>query len=461
MGATSDVDIMCQNSPGDNGKFYTAPEGNCQSNDFTDPNAEYITDDAAGDTKNFTDADGTTGAGLSKVFACIALLGQSGCGFEHQLASIDRALGSDGAVDGNGNLLGPTDPTFLRPDAYLGIVMLTNEDDCSAPNSGNTALDIYSLQGGDDSLNSPGGPLGNYRCNGKPYGGHRCQDLSAGSPDMTPQLPPLDEPTDAVNDMVTYSNCVPDDGADPMDELIPVATFISHIKSLKSDPANQILVAAVTGVNHTDPANPNTVMPTSTTVTPTPYTVTWALGSGTSATEKIPNVNHLCGPTTDGSFADPAVRISAFVNAFGTNGVLDSICDASYAPSMTAIAQKIGALITPKCISGTIQQLNGQPNCTVTNEFKVNGSPTQLTKNIPNCASTSPTGTAPCWQFLAAGDPNNKCGGIGQALSVSTDPSNPTPDSLDSLIQCSTCVPNVPTAGCPCLGTSADVAGCL
>jgi hypothetical protein len=249
---------------------------------------------------------------------------------------------------------------------------------------------------------------------------------------------------------------VPDD--DSSSALIPVSQIIAHIQSLKPDPLNQILVAAVTGVNHSDPNDP-------TVLTPTPYNVTWAIpSSGASATigEKIPNVNHLCGPTTDMSFADPAVRISAFVNAFGTNGVLASICDPSYSSSMAAIAAKIGALISPKCISGQIQQdASGNPNCTVINEFKINGDPTQRTETVPACATNG--GAAPCWQFLAATDMNNKCtsAGLGQALSVSADPMNPNPDSLDSLIQCETCVANVPTAGCPCLGTAADVAGCL
>jgi hypothetical protein len=31
--------------------------------------------------------------GIATVFQCIALLGEAGCGFEHHLAAIDRALG--------------------------------------------------------------------------------------------------------------------------------------------------------------------------------------------------------------------------------------------------------------------------------------------------------------------------------------------------------------------------------
>ena len=193
---------------------------------------------------------------------------------------------------------------------------------------------------------------------------------------------------------------------------------------------------------------------------PAPYNVNWTPGAAPNAAELFPNVTHICGPTTDQSFADPAVRIAQFVNAFGTNGVLASICDPSYASSMAAIAAKIGALITPKCIAGTIQQdANGNPNCTVINELKTNGSSVVHQVAVPACVDQP--GYAPCWSFLAATDANNKCAASGeQALTVSTDPMNPNPDSLDSLIQCSTCVAGIGAAGCPCTGTN-DVAGCL
>ena len=69
--------------------------------------------------------------------------------------------------------------------------------------------------------------------------------------------------------------------------------------------------------------------------------------------------------TTDGSFGDPGVRIAQFVHAF-QNSVLASICDASYASSMQAIATKLGQLITPPCITGKIADGHpGQPMCSV------------------------------------------------------------------------------------------------
>ncbi len=117
--------------------------------------------------------------------------------------------------------------------------------------------------------------------------------------------------------------------------------MIADIKSLKPDPANQISVSAVAGVNEDGDTSP-----------PTPYTIAWLPGAGSASNELWPQVQHLCGPagpqtdpsgriTTDGSFADPAVRIAAFVGAFGYNGVLASICDGSYASAFTDIAARI------------------------------------------------------------------------------------------------------------------------
>ena len=49
---------------------------------------------------------------------------------------------------------------------------------------------------------------------------------------------------------------------------------------------------------------------------------------------------------TDGTFADPGVRIAQFTNAF-PHSVLGSICDASYAGVLGSVASQVGQLITP------------------------------------------------------------------------------------------------------------------
>jgi hypothetical protein len=441
MGATSDLGVTgigCS-AAGDDGKFWVAPEGLCTATTLM-AGANWIQDDAAGMTKNFTAPDP---AGIGSVFQCIALLGEGGCGFEHQLAAIDRALGADGR--------GPSmNPSFLRDGAYLGIVMLTNEDDCSAPAS-STPLPVYSLNGEPaNDLGTPAypggpsdGPVANYRCNGGPLGGHLCRDLNPGSTNTALAQPPIEPPPDALGTaaapVLPLSNCIPNDTSSSA--LTPVGTFVSDIKALKHDPDNQILVAAVTGVNGMGDA-----------ATPAPYTIDWVHVKDAPAGELWPQVEHVCTSANgDGSFADPALRIVKFVRAFGENGYLSSICDDNYADSMAAIAAKIGGLIKPKCITGVIQQdATGNPSCTVTNEVENN----EVTKAIavPSCASQP--GATPCWSLIAPGgtDPagmTNTCTAGSQALYVSPDPNNLTPQNLDSVVECATCVPGIAAAGCP------------
>ena len=325
MGAPSDTSIGCS-AAGDQGVFFNRPEGTCTATTLM-AGATFISDDAPGATKNFELPDP---AGLGTVFQCIGLLGISGCGFGQPLAAIDRALGADG--------LGPAplrDQGFLRPDAYLAIVIISNKDDCSAP----AGSPLYSLNGGSDDLSNPLGPINNYRCN---VAGHLCQDQNSGN--QTPVTfapPPLQLPADATAGAVptlALSNCVSNDTSGM---LTPVSKFITDIKALKFEPYTQIQVAAVTGVTGTEPN-----------ATPTPYVVEWLPGPGSASNELWPQVEHVCGPagpetapggqiTTDGSFADPAVRISQFVHAFGANGVVTSICDDSFTSAFSAIAARI------------------------------------------------------------------------------------------------------------------------
>jgi hypothetical protein len=318
MGAPGDLttSIGCSAS-GDEGQFQSMPRGTCTATTLA-AGSTFISDDD--NMPNFTDP-------LSSVLQCIALLGDTGCGFEHQLASIDRALGADG--------LGPapsTNATFLRPNAYLVVLLLTNEDDCSAP----ADTTLYSLNGGMQNLSNPLGPIANYRCN---QFGHLCTDPVSGAIIAPPLIPPADAQGTTATPTLDLTSCTSND---TNGLLTPVAKFVSDIKALKSDPDKQIIVGAIAA-----PA--------------TPYTVIWVpASSGTPAGQLWPQLEHSCGPatfndvnpkatqnTTDQSFGDPAVRIAQFVQAF-PNGVQGSICDASFATTLGAVASKIGQLIAPQ-----------------------------------------------------------------------------------------------------------------
>ena len=78
-----------------------------------------------------TDGMGNFTGDFTKVFACLAEgMGQVGCGFEQPLQSLNYAFLVD-QRDSAGNTLGVSVRPFLRPYAQLGIVLLTDEDDCS------------------------------------------------------------------------------------------------------------------------------------------------------------------------------------------------------------------------------------------------------------------------------------------------------------------------------------------
>jgi hypothetical protein len=279
MGAGDGSIAGCDAMGGKNGVFQYQPRGDCTSTGLA-PGATFIAVD--GTNRNYT-------GGLNEVFACIAALGESGCGFEHQLAAMTRALGADGRPAPAEN------QGFLRPDAFLLIFILTNEDDCSAP-AGSNLYDTVN----NTTLSSQLGPPLNFRCN---EFGHLCNGMR----------PPRLAPNGDVKATVTLDGCVPaEDGA-----LIPVAEVTRQIRSLKSFPDQQILVATIVGQT-------------------SPYTVKWFSPSFPD-TGPWPVMTHSC-TASDGSFADPAIRIADFVHRFGSNGVLVPICSDNFAPSLDPLA---------------------------------------------------------------------------------------------------------------------------
>jgi hypothetical protein len=411
MGAPSDSQIGCT-ALGDDGAFHYQAEGTCTSTTLT-AGSTFISDVSG--MANFTDPIGT-------VFQCIALLGASGCGFEHQLASIDRALGADG--------LGPAPSTaagFLRPEAYLGIVMLTNEDDASAPD--NTT--VFSLNGFPQNLTNPDGPLTNYRQNGGPRSPHLCQDPASAIPTAfitEPLAVPSDAQGSSTAPTLNLTNCKDNDSGSSA--FYPVAKFVSDIKALKPDPDNQILVAGIF-------APPN------------PVEIGWyppTLGQNTQPGELWPAEMHSCGPqggdevspnatqfTTDESFGDPGIRLSEFVSGF-SNSVQASICDPSYAASMTLIANKLGQLATGPCITGAIRNdLNGNPTCTVVQNVENNNVYAQTA--IHNCNENG--NVPPCWTLQSGG---LSC--AGSVPLVNDTATNLNAQDEFTTFDCTLCVPN-------------------
>ncbi|MCA9664490.1 MAG: VWA domain-containing protein [Myxococcales bacterium] len=148
---------------------------------------------------NIPNAGSDTVQAVKDAFTCIARLGTDGCGFEAQLESARRAL------QPNAN------PGFLRDNAFLAIVFITDEDDCSAQKQN---LFDPSQQ----ALSDPLGPLTSFRCF---EFGVQC--------DINDR-----------NQIGPRQGCVP-----AQDWLYNVQTYVQFFKSLKNP--GRVVVAAIAG----------------------------------------------------------------------------------------------------------------------------------------------------------------------------------------------------------------------
>jgi hypothetical protein len=109
--------IGCHPTPADDGRLHAAPSSvGCST-----PTDRYVVDVATPTGRQINYGTAT----LAETFSCIAQLGSGGCGFEAPLEAMKRAL--DGSR--------PENAGFLRPGAFLAVVILTDEDDCSTKDS--------------------------------------------------------------------------------------------------------------------------------------------------------------------------------------------------------------------------------------------------------------------------------------------------------------------------------------
>jgi hypothetical protein len=383
MGAGDGSIAGCDATGGENGVLQSVARGVCTDTTLQ-PGATFISN--VGGVKNYT-------GNLADVFTCIAALGEGGCGFERPFAALTRALGVDGRPAPAEN------QGFLREDAFLAIVMLANEDDCSA----GPGVPLYDIVTNVDIASQLGPPL-SFRCN---EFGHLCPD---GSGNLV--RPNRHAPNNDVAAIVSYEGCRSNDTDG---YLLGAADTANRIKALKADDG-QVMLAAITGP-------------------PVPYQVTWKAPSTSdrscgAAWCPWPTIAHSCN-SADGSFGDPAVRIGGLVDAFGASGQMSSICASDYAPVLSSIARDVARYVTAPCIKGRIATLpGGRADCTVLD--RATG------EAVPACEDTGGRGV--CWQLAAGGA---GCGGL--SVMVQGAP------IADATVACTMCVPGRPDAarGCP------------
>ena len=310
---------------GDEGRLQSVP----RSLGCVPPSGSFIVDAESRDgtrVRNYSDT-------LANTFACIAPLGTGGCGFEQPLESLKRAL--DGSICENAG--------FLRPDARLVLVILSNEDDCSAQDP-----EVFDPSPELDNLTSPLGPFGSFRCT---EFGVQCD----GAP--------------IRREAASYEVCEPRGDS----FLRHPSFYVDFLNSLKPE-----------GVLAAMPMGP-----------PSPFSV--RLDSATGEPDLEPSCASALGS------ADPAVRLDYFMRQFGEEGVESSICSGDFSPALSSLSKLIAREVNAPCIGDRIlevdvdhQEPGLQPTCEV---FDLVGS---SSTSVARCSMLEddlpdPASPKPCW----------------------------------------------------------------
>ncbi|HEY4184871.1 MAG TPA: hypothetical protein VGP07_07355 [Polyangia bacterium] len=398
----------------DEAKFQQGPGGAGAGNCAMLNSGETYLVNGDGTSANPANFTGTIGA----AFQCMALLGDTGCGFESQFESVYYALVKASMPKGTGDGQDPDNGGFLRPDAVLAVVMLTNEDDCSV------AYNSLLLDPGINSAMDPSGlgALQSYRCN---EFGHVCDDPDGGPNKVPPphgfdltMNPPMQNLATGsyrtpagpgAGGGVTLKNCVSEEGMGKTESipyppmasadlvgkpdqtsghLFPkVSDLHNLLLQLKPNNTDDILVAAIAGPVAAD--NGDSL-----------YRV-FAQANPAAGGELDPVIDHSCSQMTSGDpeYADPAVRVKQWIDGFGANGIFYPICADTFSKAITGIADKIHEKLGASCVSTMIAADPDDPNkhnCTVTQKTTDSTTNKVSSMTIPECDSSN---TFPCYKL--------------------------------------------------------------
>ena len=342
--------------------------------------------------ENIADADATGGrrvnvdpaTTMAQQFECMASVGHDGCGFEQHFESMRRAL--DGR---NGD--------FLRDDAFLAVIFIQDEDDCSA-------ADRAVFDPDDPSL----GVLSSFRC--FEYG-VRCE------PDGDPRAPGPRE------------DCAPRDDSPFIDD---VQSYVEFLRSLKADPA-RVIVAGIAGA----------AAPVSVEVDPnrtsgelwTPPVCTVCPGGGSS-----------CAIDSALVSARTTVRLHALLDAFPQKSTFQDICaydpdidDVDLSGALVQIAALLRRALGSPCIAGALadgdpDEPGVQPLCSVSDVIHLR-QPEQEEQLLAACAGAltcdADVPDPPCYRF----ELNEGCGSESN-LTITIDRCEPPPPDTTVVVRC-------------------------
>jgi hypothetical protein len=321
-------------------------------------------------TQNYT-------GNLESVLSTMATVGDGGCGFEQHLEAAKIALSGNPANNG-----------FLREEAFLAVIFIADEDDCSMEHTTMLATDAASI--------ATLGPAQSFRCT---RFGVTC-DQGGSTPNE-------------MNQVGTKRQCHPNESSP---YLTNVRDYAAFFKGLKENP-NKVIVAGIMGTNE-------------------PFAT--ELRVPTSGGPAIPALAHSC--TYDGAegreVADPPTRLRFFLDQFPNRSTFAPICQQDLSGGLQQIGDLLKTVIGNPCIEGKLVDPdpdNGQVDydCSVSTVIDTGLGPTNE-QILPQCNSDTGTPTnAPCWRLVADAA---KCPATPEHLILTIEQSSTQPFDLDTFV---------------------------
>jgi hypothetical protein len=267
-------------------------------------------------------------------FRCFSPQGINGCGFESQLESMYLTLKRAENVD-------EAEYGFIRAQAVLAVVFLTDEADCSYNKS---YSEIFEQDGNKVFWSDPAASFptsavcwnAGVECIGDPSNYDSCE--------------PVNKDVDGNSD-VDDSEAV----------LHPMGRYYGLLDGLEMQkqsysPSQEVIVGLIGGVDSQGATNYASVANTD-----PEYENSFGIGPGCTAPPPAGQTE----PVT----AVPPVRIKALVNRY-SEGNMYSVCEDDYSPALAAIANRIADQIGPACYGSCARDLDPntatlEPECTV------------------------------------------------------------------------------------------------
>ncbi len=313
----------------------------------------------------------------TEAFQCFGPQGINGCGFESHLESMYKAF-----------VRGETESeeqfAFLRTNAILSVIFVTDEVDCSY-NTDWASIFLPESMGGNPSVfwsdPTAAAPTSAVCWNA----GVKCTGAGPNYDDCQP----VDYDVDG--------NEVSDGAADSKAVLRPVKRYIDLLQRYEdqkqmTNQNQQVLVAAISGVPE-GYHNGSAELQYSDSLTDPQFQADFGIGPGCES------------PVAT---AVPPVRLKAFAEAFqvGDQRNLFSVCSESYAPALEVIANLIKDQIKSSCMRACVADTDPvspelEENCTLTQEAPQDDGSVEVT-TIPECGPNDalPMGADVCYVSL-------------------------------------------------------------